>query len=157
MAPRRPTAPPATASPAVTRSRKRAAFKSLSKPRLTLRSSEVSETSTYDRSALSTLAAAAAVVIVISSSSSSSSSSSLPSSERLRRSISSDGSETQKFFHSVQASHDETQSSDVIHSYYQMHSKTSSVKEIDLNISSDSEISSLTSSVSQSVQKSKKK
>ncbi len=71
---RRFTASSATASPAVTRFRKRAAFKSLSKLRLTLRSpesSEVSETSTNDRSALSTLAAAAAVVIVTFSPSSS--------------------------------------------------------------------------------------
>ncbi len=159
MASRRLTAPSATASPAVIRSRKRATSKSLSKLRLTLRPSEVSETQTYDRSALSILAAAAAAVIVTFSPSSSPSS--LLSSERLRRSISSDDSETQKFYRSVRASHDETQTSDVIHRWYQSHSKTSSVKEIDSNTSSDSEISSLTSSVSrsvsQSVQKSKKK
>jgi len=113
MASRRLTAPSATASPAVIRSRKRATSKSLSKLRLTLRPSEVSETQTYDRSALSILAAAAAAVIVTFSPSSSPSS--LLSSERLRRSISSDDSETQKFYRSVRASHDETQTSDVIH------------------------------------------
>ncbi len=149
MASRRLTAPSATASPAVIRSRKRATSKSLSKLRLTLRPSEVSETQTYDRSALSILAAAAAAVIVTFSPSSSPSS--LLSSERLRRSISSDDSETQKFYRSVRASHDETQTSDVIHRWYQSHSKTSSVKEIDSNTSSVSQ------SVSQSVQKSKKK
>jgi hypothetical protein len=57
----------------------------------------------------------------------------------------------------VQASYDETQTSDVIHSYYQMHSKTSLIKKVDLNTSSNSEISSLTSSIFQSVQKLKKK
>ncbi len=164
---RRFTASSATASSAVTCFRKRAAFKSLSKLRLTLRSpesSEVSETSTNDRSALSTLAAAAAVVIVTFSPSSSPPS---PfSSERFRRSISSDDSETQKFYRSVRASHDETQASDVVHRWYQLHSKTSSVIEIDSNTWSDSEASSSVSSsvpssvsrpVSQSVQKSKKK
>jgi len=116
MALRRLTASSATASSAVTRFRKRAAFKSLSKLRLTLRSSEsseVSETSTNDRSVLSILAAAAVVVIVTFSPSSSSPS--LFSSERFRRSISSDDSETQKFYRSVRASHDETQASDVVH------------------------------------------
>ncbi len=159
MAPRRLTASPATASSAVTRFRKRAAFKSLSKLRLTLRSSEsseVSETSTNDRSVLSTLAAAAAAVIVTFSPSSSPPS--LFSSERFRRSISSDDSETQKFYRSVRASHDETQASDVVHWWYQLHSKTSSIIEVDSNTWSDSEASSSVSrSVSQSVQKSKKK
>jgi len=66
----------ATASSAVTHFRKKAALKSLSKLRLTLKSSESSEVSEIDRSALSTFAAAAVVVIVIFSLSSSSSSSS---------------------------------------------------------------------------------
>ncbi len=77
----------ATASSAVTHFRKKAAFKSLSKLELTLRSSESSEVSETDRSALSTLAAAAVVVIVIFLSSSSSlslSSSSLLSFERFQ-------------------------------------------------------------------------
>jgi len=117
MALRRFTVPSsATAPPAVTRSRKRAAFKSLSKLSLTLRSSESSEVSEIDRSVLSILTAAAAVVIVIfsPSPSSSSPSPSLPF-ERFRRSISSDDSETQKFYRSVRTSHDETQTSDVVH------------------------------------------
>ncbi len=76
----------ATASSAVTRFRKRATFKSLSKFRLTLKSSESSEVSETDKSVLSILAAAAVVVIVIFSSLflSSSSSSSFFSFERFR-------------------------------------------------------------------------
>ncbi len=178
--PRRPTGPPpATAPPAVTRSRKRAASKPLSKPSLTLRPPEPPGVRETDRSALSTLAAAAAAVIVISSPSPPSSSPSPPPPfGRFPRSISSDGPETQKFYRSVRASHDETQTPDVVHQWYQLHSKTSSVIEVDPDTWSDSEASSSVSSsvpssvsssvsrsvsssvsrpVPQSVQKSKKK
>jgi hypothetical protein len=81
-----------------------------------------------------------------------------PSSPGLRRLFSQD---IQKFFRSVRAPHDETQASGVIHSWHQMHPKTPSVKGVDPDTPSDSEIPSLTQPVAQpvaqSVQKPKKK
>ena len=56
-----------------------------------------------------------------------------------------------QFYRSVRAPHDETQAPGVIHRWYQLHPKTSSVKGVDPDTSSDSEISSLTSSVPPSV------
>ena len=69
---------------------------------------------------------------------------------------------TQEFYRSVRAPHDETQAPDVVHRWYQLHPKTSSVKGVDPGTSSDSEVSpsvppSVPRPVPQPVQKPKKK
>jgi len=153
MAPRRFTVPPsAIAPPAVTRSRKRAASKPLSKPRGTRlilsqpgppRPPGVPETPAYDRTTLA--AAAAAVIVTPSPPPPSSSPPPFPPSGRSRLSISPDGPETQEFFRSVRAPHDETQAPGVVHPWNQLHSKT--VIEVDPNTDSDSEAPSPVSSL----------